>query len=68
VVAEGVETEEQLRCVRALGCDHWQGYYCCEPQPAEVFGAMLRDQTENRAAAGERLAPRPRAAGAATLP
>jgi len=67
VVAEGVETEEQLRCVRVLGCDHWQGYYCCEPQPAEVFAAMLRDQTSDRAAAGERLAPLPRAAGA-TLP
>jgi len=66
VVAEGVETEEQLRCVRALGCDHWQGYYCCEPQPAEVFGAMLRDQASSRGTAGERLAPLPRAA--ATLP
>ncbi len=67
VVAEGVETEEQLRCVRALGCDHWQGYYCCEPQPPELFGAMLRDQG-TRAAAGEGLARIVRAAGAATLP
>ena len=48
VVAEGVETEDQLQCVRALGCDHWQGYYCCEPQPAELFGAMLRDQLSGR--------------------
>jgi diguanylate cyclase (GGDEF)-like protein len=53
VVAEGVETEEQLRCVRALGCDHWQGYYCCEPQPAELFGAMLREQLTGRTAAGD---------------
>jgi len=68
VVAEGVETEEQLTSVRALGCDHWQGYYCCEPQPAEVFGAMLRDQTESRVAVSGRFAPLPRAAGAATLP
>jgi EAL domain-containing protein (putative c-di-GMP-specific phosphodiesterase class I) len=48
VVAEGVETEEQLRCVRALGCDQWQGYYCCEPQPAELFGEMLLDQAGTR--------------------
>jgi len=48
VVAEGVETEEQLSCVRALGCDQWQGYYCCEPQPAEVFGVMLADQADRR--------------------
>jgi diguanylate cyclase len=67
VVAEGVETEEQLRCVRALGCDHWQGYYCCEPQPAEVFAAMLRDQVVGRAAAGDGMARVPRTAGA-TLP
>jgi diguanylate cyclase len=51
VVAEGVETEEQLRCVHALGCDQWQGYYCCEPQRAEVFGEMLAGQ-----AAGTRTA------------
>ena len=67
VVAEGVETEEQLRCVRALGCDHWQGYYCCEPQPAELFGAMLVDQTANRAATTAGLTRAPRTAGA-TLP
>jgi diguanylate cyclase len=67
VVAEGVETEEQLRCVRALGCDHWQGYYCCEPQPAELFGAMLVDQVANRAATTAGLTRAPRTAGA-TLP
>jgi EAL domain-containing protein (putative c-di-GMP-specific phosphodiesterase class I) len=67
VVAEGVETEEQLRCVRALGCDHWQGYYCCEPQPAELFGAMLVDQGANRAAPTAALTRAPRTAGA-TLP
>jgi diguanylate cyclase (GGDEF)-like protein len=45
VVAEGVETEEQLEFVRKLGCDLWQGFYCCEPQPAEVFAATLADRT-----------------------
>ena len=45
VVAEGVETEEQLRCVRELGCDQWQGYYCCEPQTATYFGRMLAEQS-----------------------
>jgi diguanylate cyclase (GGDEF)-like protein len=48
VVAEGVETEEQLSCVRVLGCDQWQGYYCCEPQTTDVFGLMLADQCERR--------------------
>jgi diguanylate cyclase (GGDEF)-like protein len=68
VVAEGVETEEQLGRVRALGCDHWQGYYCCEPQPAELFGAMLRDQAGTRAGPATGIAGVPRAAGTVTHP
>lgn len=28
VVAEGVETEQQLEKLRALGCDQFQGFYC----------------------------------------
>jgi EAL domain-containing protein (putative c-di-GMP-specific phosphodiesterase class I) len=45
VVAERVETAEQLRCVCELGCDEWQGFYCCEPQTAARFGQMLQEQT-----------------------
>jgi diguanylate cyclase len=41
VVAEGVETAEQLDRVRALDCDQWQGYYCCPPQPAAELAARL---------------------------
>jgi diguanylate cyclase (GGDEF)-like protein/PAS domain S-box-containing protein len=37
VVAEGVESAEQLECVRAAGCDAVQGYYCGRPMPAEQF-------------------------------
>jgi diguanylate cyclase (GGDEF)-like protein len=61
VVAEGVETEEQLRCIRALGCDQWQGYYCCEPQPAELFGEMLLDQVGSRTGLAAGLTRVPRA-------
>jgi diguanylate cyclase (GGDEF)-like protein len=43
VVAEGVETLEQLERVRALDCDQWQGYYCCPPQPAAELAARLAD-------------------------
>ena len=43
VVAEGVETPEQLERIRALDCDQWQGYYCCPPQPAAELAARLID-------------------------
>ncbi|HEX5462193.1 MAG TPA: bifunctional diguanylate cyclase/phosphodiesterase [Steroidobacteraceae bacterium] len=43
VVAEGVETAEQLERIRALGCDQWQGYYCCPPQTAAELGARLAE-------------------------
>jgi EAL domain-containing protein (putative c-di-GMP-specific phosphodiesterase class I) len=37
VVAEGVETEEQLRQLRLLHCDEMQGYLFGKPVPREVF-------------------------------
>jgi diguanylate cyclase (GGDEF)-like protein len=36
-VAEGVETEEQSRLLRLLGCDELQGYLVSEALPAELF-------------------------------
>ena len=38
VLAEGVETPEQLEFLRSKGCDHFQGYLCSKPMPAEDFG------------------------------
>jgi len=39
VVAEGVETEEQSRLLRLLGCDEMQGYFFSKPLPREIFEA-----------------------------
>jgi diguanylate cyclase (GGDEF)-like protein/PAS domain S-box-containing protein len=37
VVAEGVETEEQSRLLRLLGCDEMQGFLFSRPVPGGVF-------------------------------
>ncbi|MGH8325216.1 MAG: putative bifunctional diguanylate cyclase/phosphodiesterase, partial [Steroidobacteraceae bacterium] len=42
VVAEGVETSEQLQFLRELGCDQYQGYHFSPPLPAGEFATLLR--------------------------
>jgi diguanylate cyclase (GGDEF)-like protein len=41
VVAEGVETEDQASVLRALGCDHVQGYLYSKPVPVSVFSSRF---------------------------
>jgi diguanylate cyclase len=47
VIAEGVETEEQLDFLRRLGCDQYQGYFCSKPVPADAFARFLREGLKN---------------------
>jgi diguanylate cyclase len=42
VIAEGVETAEQLTFLRGLGCDQYQGFHCSPPVPADEFETMMR--------------------------
>lgn len=44
VIAEGVETEGQLRYLRQHHCDEMQGYYFSPPVPAAAFEAMLCEE------------------------
>ena len=37
VVTEGVEREDQLRYMRKLGCNLFQGFYFAKPMPAGQF-------------------------------
>jgi len=42
VIAEGVETPEQLEFLQMLGCDQYQGFHYSRPMPAEEFAELIR--------------------------
>lgn len=44
VLAEGVETPEQLAFLRERGCDTFQGYLCSRPVPPAEFAQLLEAQ------------------------
>ncbi|WP_413698733.1 EAL domain-containing protein [Psychromonas sp. KJ10-10] len=41
VLAEGVETNEELACLDSLGCYQYQGYLFSKPVPFESFLKLL---------------------------
>lgn len=43
VVAEGVETDEQLKFFRDRGCHRIQGFYLGRPMPADDFSRLLQN-------------------------
>jgi EAL domain-containing protein (putative c-di-GMP-specific phosphodiesterase class I) len=43
LLAEGVETAEQLEYLKSHGCDRYQGYYRSKPLPAAEFDALIQE-------------------------
>ena len=43
-IAEGVETESQLRTLRKMGCDVIQGYFFSKPVPPEDFVKFIEKE------------------------
>jgi diguanylate cyclase len=48
VIAEGVETCDQLEVLAHLGCEHFQGFYCCPPVAAAQLAARISGWEEAR--------------------
>lgn len=46
IVAEGVETEDQVKFLTANGCFIAQGYYYFRPMPVSEYMAILRERSE----------------------
>lgn len=47
VVAEGIETVEQMQAVRDLSVDRIQGFYYARPMPGEAFAEFIRGKNGN---------------------
>jgi EAL domain-containing protein (putative c-di-GMP-specific phosphodiesterase class I) len=41
IVAEGVETEEQITLLKKMGCHYGQGFYFAKPLPATDFASFI---------------------------
>lgn len=47
VVAEGVESSEQLEFLKAIGCDQYQGFHYSPALPAAQFEALARSALDD---------------------
>jgi diguanylate cyclase (GGDEF)-like protein len=52
VVAEGIESYDQMTHLRRLDCDYGQGYYFSKPLPPEEFVDFFRQNREQQTASG----------------
>src|SRR6266480_1879179 len=55
VIAEGVETEEQLRFLQARQCNEGQGFYFCHPLNVEDFAKFVRTRASPELKGGHQI-------------
>jgi EAL domain-containing protein (putative c-di-GMP-specific phosphodiesterase class I) len=48
VIAEGVETEEQLASLRALGCEYGQGFLVSRPLDSQAMSELIHHIQEGK--------------------
>jgi EAL domain-containing protein (putative c-di-GMP-specific phosphodiesterase class I) len=48
VIAEGVETKEQMEFLKKHGCDEIQGYWVCKPMPVDRITRYLEEYKKDR--------------------
>ena len=53
IVAEGIETQQQVDLLKRVGCDMIQGYFYSRPLPIAEFEAWLNERGEWEAAKPE---------------
>ncbi|MHC3995492.1 putative bifunctional diguanylate cyclase/phosphodiesterase [Thiomicrolovo sp. ZZH C-3] len=60
VVAEGVETDEELNMLKELGCDYYQGFLCEKALPVKKLEALISTRIgANQSAQNEQLPEHP---------
>ena len=53
VIAEGVESEDQLSILKRMGCDQYQGFYRSAAVPAADIEKFVRRDADHRQTAAE---------------
>jgi EAL domain-containing protein (putative c-di-GMP-specific phosphodiesterase class I) len=56
IVAEGIETQQQLQFLKSRHCETYQGYLCSRPAPPPLFANLVRRQPYKGAFVRSRLA------------